>query len=100
MSVIGQPIGDSKIATSAGTSTPIILPPTTTGAKPQFVRVASTGRCLIRFGDSAIAVFALGYQLNPNEPEMFAVPGETHFAIVDAVDTGVTVNLTPMSVSR
>lgn len=100
MSVIGQPIGNGKIATSAVSSTPIILPSTDTGAKPQFVRVASTGRCAIRFGDSTVSVVSAGYLLNPNEPEMFAVPSDTHFALIDAVDAGVVVNLTPMSVSR
>lgn len=98
--MIIQPIGPGKITTSAASSTAIILPPDGNGNSPKFVRVASTGRCLIRFGDSSVAVFSLGYQLNPNQPEIFAVPAETHFAVVNNVDSGVTVNLTPVSVIR
>lgn len=100
MSVVVQPAGNGKIATSAASSSPIILPPMVNGESPNFVRVAATGRCDIRFGPSTVSVVSAGYRLNPNQPEIFAVLSDTHFALIDGLDAGVTVNLVPVSVSR
>lgn len=91
-------IGLSLTGTTSGTSTPVAIPTDFNGVIPKAIRVAATGRCQFRFGDSSVSVVSAGYVTNPNDPGVFLIPGATHLAVVNGPDAGVVINFTPVEV--
>ena len=84
------------VTTTVSTATAAaLLPNTSGGTRPRFVRVAVTQPTFIRLGVAAVAAVTTDMLIKPNAPEILNVGTRTHWS---AIDNGVAslVNITPL----
>lgn len=81
--------------TTSGTSASQTLPNNASSLKPNYVRVQVTAFAYIKFGVSGVAATTTDILMSPNEPEVFAISGNTHIAAIQQAAAGV-VNVTPL----
>lgn len=81
--------------TTSGTSANAAIPNNGSGKSPNYVRVQASAFAYIKFGVSGVAATTNDILLSPNEPETFAVSGNTFIAAIQQAAAGV-VNVTPL----
>jgi hypothetical protein len=84
------------VTTTVSTATAAaLLPNTSAGTRPRFVRFAVTQPTFVTLGVAAVAATNTSMLVKPNAPEIMAVGSRTHWS---AIDNGVAslVNVTPL----
>lgn len=84
----------STLTTSA-TSASVAIPLTSSGTKPNYVRIQVTNYQFIKFGNSAVTATSNDILVSPNESELYKVNGNTHVAVIQQAAAGL-FNVTPL----
>lgn len=86
--------GGANIATS-GTSAGVVVPVTSAGTKPNYIRVTATAPAYVRMGIGVPTAVAGDMLVQPADAVLLSVGGFTHIAAVQVSSAGI-VNITPL----
>lgn len=81
--------------TAGGTSINGAIPNTVSGKPPNFVRIQVTNYAFIKFGVAGVVATSNDILMSPNEPEIYAISGNTYIACIQQAAGGL-VNITPL----
>ncbi len=83
-------------ATTAASSARSPLP-TASGSVAKYVRVAASGECYVRLGDSTVVATGNDTLIQPADATIFATNGATHIAYIQGGAAGTArVNIIPV----
>jgi hypothetical protein len=86
--------GGAAITTS-GTSARVAVPNASNGVRPRYVRIAASAAALVRTGDSSVTAVTTDTLVQPGDPVILALLGDTHVAAIQLSAAG-TVQVQPL----
>ena len=84
-----------RVTTTINTSSGSTIPNNSTGTKPKYVSVTSTGTCYVRFGVGAQTAVTTDKMVTLGAPFIFAVHGNDNYAVIDD-GVSVKVSICPL----
>lgn len=82
-------------AATGGASARSPIPPTSSGALPNFIRVSGRNECYVKVGNSTVVATGNDALVQPADSLLLRVAGNTHIAYIQGTAAG-QINVVPL----